>query len=147
MAADRSEEDATVERHDGKHHQVVQPATHREENRPKDARGNVTLRTRSQPAGREELHEHGHGKDDGKRDGVHLWVGAWPPVEEDLGIVAPEEGHVHHPHLLTGMHARAVPVGAVMRRRSGHCLRHCDAVVCAEARFLFDRLKRIDGSR
>lgn len=61
---------------------------------------------------REPLQEDGENKDEDQGEGIHAGACSWPTGEENLGVLAPEEGHMHGRSMV---HVHAGEVG-----RRGH---------------------------
>ncbi|GAB2274423.1 hypothetical protein Dimus_009192 [Dionaea muscipula] len=100
VSGDGGEEHTTVEGHDGEHDQVGQSHPNdveQRENEPADAISGVGLH---EAATGDPLDEGGEDEDDDEGERVHSAAGARPSVEKDLGVLAPEEGHMLHRHLL-----------------------------------------------
>lgn len=107
VASNSNQKHSHIEGHEGQHDQISQPnpdSVHRGLNQP----GRKIVRTGlDESAMGEPLDQNRHHKDKEQGQDVHGCVIPRPTVEQNLGVLSPEEGHVHH-HLMS--HA---PEGAI----------------------------------
>lgn len=118
MPGDGDDEDPDVKRHHRQHHKVSQPYPQTMNHCPDQTAGQAAAAGFVEPldVGGEELNEKGEDEDEEEGEHVHPGPGPGPAGEEDLRVLAPEEGHVRHHHR---PHRRmpTVMLHAVVRRR------------------------------
>jgi len=129
VARDGDEEHAAVEGHERQHEQVRDAHAQRVHRGARNPRRHAHAppvppvpgsgeqeRGGVQAAGAQELEEEREREDGDERQRVHAAARAGPPREEDLRVLAPEEGHVGVPH----PHPHAAAARRGRRRRHGH---------------------------
>lgn len=117
MSGDGDDENPNVKRHHRQHRKVSQPYPQTMNHCPDQTAGQAAGFVEPVDVRGEKLNEESEHEHEKKSEHVHPGPGAGPAGEEDLGVVAPEEGHVRHRH---GPH-RCMPImimlHAVVRRR------------------------------
>lgn len=119
MPSNSHNEDPSVERHEGKHHHVGKPHPDPMNNGLGSATQKAVCRGFDELGMREHFNKHRDDEDEDQGQDVHAGASAGPAGEEDLGVLPPEEGGVHH-------HAVQLVVVDVHGRRRWWSWRCCD---------------------
>lgn len=96
MPSNGSNEDPDVERHEREHDQVGKPHPNPMNNGLGNATHKAVWRGSDELRIREHFNQHRDDEDEDQGQDVHAGASSGPTREEDLGVLPPEEGGVHH---------------------------------------------------
>lgn len=112
MTGDGGEKNPAVEGHDGEHEHVTEAGANGVQRRLEETRGDIVWAGFEEAWAREPLEEQGDNKDQDQGESIHAGACSRPTGEENLSVLAPEEGHVDQMQVCAG------DIGH--RRRSSH---------------------------